>query len=87
MKRKAGFILQKIGDETYAVAVTPESAAIGSMIRLNPTGAFLFGLLEEDRTEEECIAALVAQYEIDPAVAATDVRRFLTGLREAKLLA
>ena len=26
-------------------------------------------------------------YEIDPAVAAADVRRFLAGLREAKLLA
>jgi hypothetical protein len=87
MKRKAGFILQSIGDETYAVAVTPETAAIGSMIRLNPTGAFLFAYLEEERTEEDCVAALTEHYEIDPAVAAADVRRFLTGLREAKLLA
>ena len=87
MKRKDGFILQSIGDETYAVAVTPEAAALGSMIRLNPTGAFLFALLEEERTEEECITALAAHYEIDPAVAAADVRRFLEGLREAKILA
>ena len=57
------------------------------MIRLNPTGAFLFAYLEEERTEEDCVAALTARYEIDPTVAADDVRRFLAGLREAKLLA
>lgn len=86
MKRKEGFVLQAIGNETYAVAVTPASAAIGSMIRLNPTGAFLFGFLETDRTEEECVAALTERYDIAPAVAAADVGRFLTGLREAGLL-
>ena len=87
MKRKDGFVLQKIGDETYAVAVTPESAAVGSMIRLNPTGAFLFAFLEADRTEEECVTALTSHYEIDPVTAAADVRRFLAGLGEAGLLA
>ena len=70
MKRKAGFVLQKIGEESYAVAVTPEAAKVGSMIRLNPTGALLFAYLEEDRSEEECVLALLQNYEIDREVAA-----------------
>ena len=32
MKRKDGFILQTIGEDTFAVALTPVSAAVGSMI-------------------------------------------------------
>ena len=87
MKRKAGFVLQAIGNETYAVAVTPESASVGSMIRLNPTGATIFALLEEEHTEEECVAALTAKYDITPEVAEADVARFLAALREANLLA
>ena len=87
MKRMDGFVLQTIGKDTYAVAVTPESAKIGSMIRLNGTGAFLFRFLEEERTEEECVQALLDTYEITREVAAADVARFLAGLREAKLLA
>lgn len=87
MKRKPGFILQAIGEETYAVAVTPASAKVGSMIRLNPTGAFLFALLEEEQTEESCLAALLERYETDPAVAKADLAAFLEGLREADLLA
>ncbi|MBO7293198.1 MAG: PqqD family protein, partial [Clostridia bacterium] len=82
-----GFILQKIGEETYAVAVTPASAEVGSMVRLNPTGAFLFALLEEEQTEESCLAALLERYEIDPEVARADLAAFLRGLREADLLA
>ncbi len=87
MRRKAGFVLQKIKDESYAVAVTTDAARVGSMIRLNPTGAFLFAYLEEERTEEDCVEALLLRYGIDREVAGRDVCRFLTGLREAGLLA
>ncbi len=87
MKRKPGFILERIGEESYAVAVTTDAARVGSMIRLNPTGAFLFAYLEEERTQDECIEALLGQYEIERSVAEADVARFLAGLSEAKLLA
>ena len=57
------------------------------MIRLNDTGAFLFSLLEEERTEEECLSALLEKYEIAEEVAAADLARFLAGLQKAGLLA
>ena len=87
MKRKPGFVIQEIGAETYAVAVTPSSAEVTSMIRLNSTGAFLFSLLEEEQTEESCLAALTERYEIDPEIAKADLAAFLRGLKEADLLA
>ena len=87
MKRKDGFILQQIGGEAYAVAVTPESARLGSMIRLNATGALLFSLLEKETTAAELTSALAARFDIDEATAARDVERFLASLCDADLLA
>lgn len=87
MKRKNGFVLQKIHGDTYAIAVTKESAEVGSMVRLNPTAAFLFELLGEERSYEDCLGALLAQYEVDEETARRDLDRFLDGLKGAGLLA
>ena len=87
MKRKPGFIMQTIGNEVYAVAVTPKAAGVGSMIKLNPTAATLFALLENDCTEEDCVAALVEKYDVSEEIAARDARAFLTRLSEVGLLA
>ncbi len=86
MKRKPGFILETVGNDTYAVAVTKEAAGIGSMIRLNPTAATLFALLETDTDEGTLIAALAEKYDVTEEVAARDLAAFLAGLREADLL-
>lgn len=87
MKRKDGFILQTVGADTFAVAVTPAAARLGSMIKLNPTAAYLFELLEQEHTEEECVAAILTRYGIPREVAERDVHLFLTKLSEAGLLA
>ena len=86
MKRKPGFILETVGGDTYAVAVTKEAASLGSMIRLNPTAATLFSLLETETDEPALIAALIAKYDVSEEMAKRDVAAFLAGLREADLL-
>ena len=42
MTRIPGFVLQAVEEDTFAVAVTPEASAVGTMIKLNSTAAFLF---------------------------------------------
>ncbi len=86
MKIKNGFRLHTVGKDTYAVAATPEAAALGSMVRLNETALFLWRLLEEDRTEEELLGALSTEYEIDEETAKRDFTPFLAQLREAGLI-
>ena len=86
MKIKEGFRLHTIGSETYAVAATPEAAALGSMVKLNETALFLWRLLESERTEEELLAALSTEYEIDEGTAKRDFAPFLLQLREAGLV-
>ena len=86
MKIKNGFRLHTIGKDTYAVAATPEAAALGSMIRLNETALFLWRLLECERTEEELLGALSTEYEIDEETARRDFAPFLLQLKEAGLI-
>lgn len=87
MKRIPGFVLQAVEEDTFAVAVTPEAAAIGTMIKMNATAAFLFEFLESDRTEQECTEALRAHFLVDEDVAARDVHAFLEAMKAAHLLA
>lgn len=87
MKRKPGFMLQKIGKDVFAVAVSTEAAGIGSMIKLNPTAATLFSLLENECTEAECVAALIEKYDVTEEVALHDTRAFLARLAEVGILA
>ena len=56
------------------------------MIRLNPTGAFLWELLEKEAEKEELVAALLSEYEIDKETAETDVDRFLSILTDNGIL-
>ena len=86
MKRKPGFVLQTVGGDTYAVAVTAEAADVGSMVKLNPTAATLFALLENDVESEALVTALTERYEVTRDVAERDVAAFLAALGEAKLL-
>ncbi len=86
MKRRQGFVLQTVGGDTYAVAVTAEAADVGSMVKLNPTAATLFTLLEADVESEALVEALMEKYEVTREIAERDVAAFLTALGEAKLL-
>ena len=86
MKIKDGFRLHTIGNDTYAIAATPEAAALGSMVKLNESALFLWRLLEEERTEEELLLALSREYDIDEETAKRDFAPFLTQLYKAGLL-
>ena len=87
MKINQDFTLQKVGGSHVAVAVGETSKKFHGMIRLNETGAFLWGLMaERDCTEEDLVEALLAEYEIDRDTATADVRRMLDSLKGYPIL-
>ena len=69
------------------VALGEASRSFNGMIRLNDTGVFLWEKLKDDVTEEQLLAALTAEYSVDPAQAKSDIAEFLSTLRKAALLA
>lgn len=86
MKIKDGFILRQVAGNYIAVAVGEESVNFNAMVTTNETGAFLWGKLQTEITEEELLDALVSEYDIDKETARADISEFLEELRKGKLL-
>ncbi|MDY2880144.1 MAG: PqqD family protein [Candidatus Borkfalkiaceae bacterium] len=82
MKIKKGFVVREVGGENVAVPVGERSKDFHGMIRLNSTGRFLWDFFRENHTEEEAVAALLAEYEVDEKTAAESVKKFAASLAE-----
>ena len=87
MKIKDGFMVRKIAYQYMAVPVGARAKELHGMIGLNETAAFLWELLKEDRTEEELVQMLLAEYEVEEAQAQRSVNRFREILKKEGVLA
>ena len=88
MRIKKDFTIQKVGDSYIAVAVGETSKTFHGMVRLNETGAFLWKkMTEADRTVDELVDALLAEYEVDRETATRDVENLVNRFRESGILA
>jgi hypothetical protein len=58
----------------------------GCMLAANQVGAAIWQLLEEQRSEQDIVAAIQERYGIPSAQAAADVGEFIESLREHHLL-
>lgn len=81
MKIKEGFLLRKVAGETVVLPVGGE-LDLNMMITLNDTGAFLWEQLESETDENELVAALLAEYDVDEATAKKSVAAFVKKLNE-----
>ena len=83
MKIKVGFILKEIAGSFVVVPVGDDLVDFTLMITTNETGAFLWNCLSEDRSEQELVDMLKAEYEgADDAQLAADVAEFVALLKE-----
>ncbi len=87
MKVKQDFMIKKILDDYIVVPVGEELVNFDAMITLNETGAFLWEQLQEDKTEEELVKALCAEYDVSQDIAKSDISEFIGLLQQAKVLA
>jgi hypothetical protein len=79
-------VTRRIAGETVIVPVRNDVADLDSIYTLNETGSFVWDLIDGQRTVARLIDAVVAEFEVSPEVAATDVARLLASLREEGLL-
>ncbi len=86
MKIAEGFLLKSIAGTNVVVPTGSNTVSFGNVITLNETGVFLFELLENDTTEENLVASMLKEYDIDEATAKADVAEFVGKLKEAGLL-
>lgn len=86
MKIKPSFMIKKILEDYIVVPVGEELVNFDAMITLNATGAFLWEQLQQEKTKEELVKALCAEYDVDSDTATADVTDFLSLLAQAKVL-
>ena len=86
MKIVSGFVIRSVGGENVAVPVGEKSKQFRGMITLNDTAAFLWRYFMEERTLEEGISAMCAQYDVDEEKARNDVEKFIKNLTDNGLI-
>ena len=81
---KDGFLLKEIAGNYIIVALNEDVVDTAAMININDSGAFLFGLLAEEKTKEELKDALMKEYDgVSAQVAESDISDFI-GMLEKK---
>ena len=86
MKIKSGFVIREIAGQYIAVPVGERVNDLHGMIALNETGAFIWKLLENEKTEEDLARALTEEYEVSYEEALEAVREFRELLSSDSLL-
>ncbi len=86
MKLNEGFVVQKIGDNFYAVSVTKNSAVGNSMIKLNETAHLMWEKIEDGFSVDKIAEAITLEYNIDKETALKDVMSFCEQLGKVGIL-
>ncbi len=87
MKIKSGFVVRNVGGENVGVPIGETCKQFHGMIKLNESANFLWQFFSQEHSEEEGVAALLAEYEVDEATARADVQSFIQILEKNGLLA
>lgn len=81
MKRKSGMVTQILSGDEIMVVPT-EGNMINKVLTLNGSGGFVWNLLENERSLDELIQALVNEYGICEREAREDLTDFLETIKD-----
>lgn len=86
MKISKEFVLREIAGSYIVVPFGENTVSFNAMITLNETGAFLWKLLQEDKSAEELIDELLKEYDVDFNRAKEDIADFLEKLKKSNII-
>lgn len=86
IKRDSNYILRTAAGTQVLIPVGRAAIDFPGMVTVNETGAILWDLLEQERTEEELVQALYEKFDAELSKVAADVAEFLRRLRLAGAL-
>ncbi len=86
MKATREFVLREIAGEHILIPGGETAQKLHGMLNLSESGLLLWNTLQEERTEEELVEALLAEYEVDRATATADVRAFIGQMEKVGML-
>ncbi len=87
MKIKKGFVLEKVGESYLACATGKLAREFSGLVKLNDTGAFIWGLFANgDITIEDAADKMIAEYDISREIALRDISAFADNLKKNGIL-
>lgn len=86
MKLKEGFILSEVGGQTVVIP-SGDVVDLKVVITLNETGKFIWERLDEETDVDTLVNALLAEYDVEKAVAEAHVKAFVKTLSDNGFLA
>jgi hypothetical protein len=86
MKLKGEFLVREVAGELLAIPVGQTALDFNGMITLNEVGGEVWKLLPLVADEEELIARLLEEYDVEESVLRQDVEAFLGELRALKII-
>lgn len=85
MKIKDGFIIKQAADSFVVMQIGGELNFNG-MITLNETGAFIWNGITEGLDENQIAAKLSEEYDTDYNTALSDVKTFISKMKEVNVI-
>ena len=80
MKLSDAFLSHDDGDEK--IVVSTGAAKFSGLVRGNETASFIFTCLEQETTEDEIVAKMLAKYDAPEEIIRRDVKKIVSQLRE-----
>jgi len=84
--RSKAVVARVVAGETLIVPIRAKVGDLASIYSFNRTGSLIWKLLETPKTVTELAAAIVQQYEVEPAQAERDVATFVGEMKSVGLV-
>ncbi len=75
MKIKEGYVIRQVMGNYVVIATGEESRNFHGMVKLNDTAANIWNYIAEGKSEDEIVAAMLKEYEVDGAKLRDDVKK------------
>ena len=82
MKLKYDIAIQEVADKFVAVAKNGETEEVGKVFTLNETGVIILRALMDGADTPAIVSQLLAEYDVSPQEAETEVNAFIDMLKE-----
>ena len=86
MKISKEFVLREIAGEYIIIPIGSTVLEFNGMITVNEVGVTLWNMLQEEVTMDELVQGVLAEYEVEEAVAKKDIQEFVDVLTKNGIL-
>ena len=86
MRIEKEFVLREIAGDYIIIPTGTAVLEFNGLITVNEVGVFLWNMLQQDVTLEQLVQGVLAEYDVEEAVAREDILEFLDTLVKGGIL-